>query len=65
VYLELEKDFGEKAFHTHIRSNIQLAKAQEAGTDIFTYDKHSNGAVDYKNLAEEFMQKIDPYSKSK
>ena len=64
VYLELEHDFGEKAFHSHIRSNIQLAKAQEAGTDIFNYDKHSNGAADYTSLAEEFLQKIEHYSKA-
>jgi chromosome partitioning protein len=62
VYLELEHDFGEKAFHSHIRSNIQLAKAQEAGTDIFSYDKHSNGAADYMNLAEEFLHKIENFS---
>jgi chromosome partitioning protein len=64
VYMELEQDFGEKAFHTHIRSNIQLAKAQEAGTDIFNYDRHSNGAIDYRNLAEEFLQKIDHNTKA-
>jgi chromosome partitioning protein len=65
VYQELEQDFGEKAFHTHIRSNIQLAKAQEAGTDIFSFDKHSNGAVDYMNLAEEFLEKVNHHSPSK
>jgi chromosome partitioning protein len=58
VYQELENEFGEKAFHTHIRTNIQLAKAQEAGTDIFNFDKHSHGAEDYKKLAEEFQEKI-------
>ncbi len=31
VLHELEQEFGEQVFHTHIRSNIQLAKAQEAG----------------------------------
>jgi len=59
VYQELEKEFGEKAFHTHIRSNIQLAKAQEAGTDIFNFDKHSHGAEDYHKLAEEFLHKLE------
>ncbi len=58
VYHELEQEFGEKAFHTHIRTNIQLAKAQEAGTDIFNFDRHSHGAEDYKNLATEFLEKI-------
>jgi chromosome partitioning protein len=54
----LEQEFGEKVFHTHIRNNIQLAKAQEAGTDIFNYDKNSHGAQDYENLAKEFLSKI-------
>jgi chromosome partitioning protein len=53
----LETEFGEKAFHTHIRTNAQLAKAQEAGVDIFSFDKNSHGAEDYKNLAEEFLEK--------
>ncbi len=58
VYQALEQEFGENAFHTHIRSNIQLAKAQEAGTDIFHYDKRSHGAEDYRSLAEEFLEKL-------
>lgn len=55
----LEGEFGEKVFHTHIRSNIQLAKAQEAGTDIFSFDKHSHGAEDYQSLATEVIEKVD------
>lgn len=58
VYRQLEQEFGDKAFRTHIRSNIQLSKAQEAGTDIFSFDKHSHGAEDYQNLAEEFIRKL-------
>ena len=58
VLHSLEEEFGEKVFHTHIRSNIQLAKAQEAGLDIFSYDKQSNGAQDYMKMAEEFLQKL-------
>jgi len=58
VLREMEEEFGEKVFHTHIRSNIQLAKAQEAGTDIFHYDKQSHGAEDYQQLAAELMEKI-------
>ena len=54
----LEEEFGEQVFHTHIRSNIQLAKAQEAGKDIFSFDKHAHGAEDYRKMAEEFLQKL-------
>lgn len=59
VLHQMEEEFGEKVFHTHIRSNIQLAKAQEAGTDIFSFDKHSHGAEDYQRLADELMVKIN------
>jgi len=58
IFQELEHEFGEKVFHTHIRNNIQLAKAQEAGTDIFHFDKRSHGAEDYNELAKEFLLKI-------
>lgn len=57
IFRSLEEEFGEKVFRSFIRTNIQLAKAQEAGTDIFSFDKHSNGAADYRNLALEFEAK--------
>lgn len=59
IFHVLEQEFGEKLFQTRIRSNIQLAKAQEAGTDIFHFDKHSHGAEDYQNLANEFLVKMN------
>jgi chromosome partitioning protein len=58
VLQALEEEFGEQVFHTHIRSNIQLAKAQEAGIDVFGYDKRSHGAEDYEQLATEFLNKL-------
>jgi chromosome partitioning protein len=59
VCRQLEEEFGNKVFHTHIRSNIQLAKAQEAGLDIFSFDQHAHGAEDYQELSEEFLSKIN------
>jgi chromosome partitioning protein len=61
----LEKEFGEKVFQIHIRNNIQLAKAQEAGLDIFSFDKSCHGAEDYLNLSEEFLKKITNFEKGK
>lgn len=55
----LEKVFGNKVFKTTIRTNIQLAKAQESGTDIFQFDRYSNGAADYRDLAEEFLNRLE------
>lgn len=51
-------EFGKKVLGTHIRTNIELAKAQQKGTDIFTHKKSSNGAEDYMNLAKELLKKL-------
>lgn len=55
---ELTDEFGDKVFSTRIRTNIALAKAQERGQDIFSFDKKSNGAKDYAALAEEVLKRI-------
>jgi chromosome partitioning protein len=59
VKKQLEEKFTGKVFQTVIRTNIQLAKAQEAGKDIFRYDRSSNGAKDYRQLAGELMRRSD------
>jgi chromosome partitioning protein len=58
VKIQIEQEFGNKLFTTTIRNNIQLAKAQEAGIDIFSFDKHSHGAEDYEMLVDEFLKKL-------
>ena|SRR5690554_3338379 len=62
VLQELEREFGDKVFQTKIRTNIALAKAQEAGLDIFHFDKRSNGASDYHLLAQELLQRLPSHS---
>jgi len=59
VRKQLEEKFSDKVFQTVIRTNIQLAKAQEAGKDIFRYDRSSNGAKDYRQLAGELMRRSE------
>lgn len=59
VKAALEKEFSKgQVFKSLIRTNIALANAQEKGMDIFSYEKRSNGAIDYSNLAKEFLSKI-------
>lgn len=58
VKQQLEGKFPEKVFESVVRTNIQLVKAQEAGKDIFSYDKTSNGAKDYQGLAEEVLKRL-------
>ena len=57
ILKSIEEEFGGKVFTTHIRNNIQLAKAQEAGVDIFNFDRKSHGAQDYLQLSKEFLSK--------
>jgi chromosome partitioning protein len=58
VHQILSEKYTDQLFHSRIRPNIQLAKAQEAGIDIFSFDKHAHGAEDYRKMAEEFLQKM-------
>ena len=48
-----------RIFQTKIRRNIRLAEAPSFGQTIFQYDPNSNGAEDYRTLAEEFVQAAD------
>lgn len=58
VQHRLQEEFGEKLFRTHIRNNMQIAKAQEAGLDIFHFDRRCHGAEDYASLATEFLERV-------
>ena len=44
-----------KIFQTKIRRNIKLAESPSFGKPITTYDSTSNGALDYRALAQEVM----------
>jgi chromosome partitioning protein len=44
-----------KMFQTKIRHNVRLAEAPSFGRPIFEYDPNSNGAEDYRNLAQEVV----------
>ena len=51
------KDFFRQAkfFETRIRRNIRLAEAPSFGQSIFQYAPESNGAADYRALAQEVL----------
>ncbi len=46
-------------FETRIRRNVRLAEAPSFGQSIFEYAPNSNGAVDYRELAEEVAAVTD------
>jgi chromosome partitioning protein len=58
VLQQLESEFGDKVFQTKIRSSIALAKAQESGRDIFSFDPKSPGASSYEALAKEVLKRL-------
>ncbi|MGN6505272.1 MAG: ParA family protein [Tepidisphaeraceae bacterium] len=53
---------GAKVFQTRIRRNIKLAESPSFGQTIFAYDASSNGAADYRKLAEEMVRAFEGVS---
>jgi len=51
---------GARAFETRIRRNIRLAEAPSFGQSIFQYAPTSNGAEDYRSLAQEVLAMASP-----
>ena len=51
---------GARVFETRIRRNIKLAECPSFGQTIFDYEPTSNGAADYRALAQEVMAMSEP-----
>lgn len=49
-----------RIFDSRIRRNIKLAESPSFGQTIFQYDPTSNGATDYRALAQEIIQMENP-----
>ncbi len=57
VVSEVREHFGELAFETIIQRNIRLGEAPSHGKPIMLYDASASGAVNYLNLAREFLKR--------
>ena len=56
---QLKKYFNEKQFsQVSIRENQDIINAMSEKLDIFTYKNSSNGAIDYRNLVDEFLEEL-------
>ncbi len=55
VVEETRKYFGSKVYNTIIKRNVKLSEAPSFGKPIILYDKFSQGAENYINLAEEIL----------
>jgi len=52
----LGDEFNGHIFKTEIRANVKILESQIKRTDIFSFDKASNGANDYLALCREFLE---------
>ena len=57
VSAQLLSHFGELVFHTVIPRNVKLAEAPSHGLPVIYYDKQSRGALAYRALASEIVQR--------
>ena len=57
VVNEVREHFGDLAFETVIQRNIRLGEAPSHGKPIILYDASAVGAVNYLNLAKEFLKR--------
>lgn len=55
VVEETRKYFGGKVYNTIIKRNVKLSEAPSFGKPIILYDRFSQGAENYINLAEEIL----------
>lgn len=54
---EVKNHFQQMVFETIISRNVRLSEAPSFGESIIMYDATSNGAVNYLNLAREFLSR--------
>tara|TARA_Y100001968_G_C19425304_1_gene754019 strand:+ start:342 stop:1136 length:795 start_codon:yes stop_codon:yes gene_type:complete len=57
VIEEVKMHFGQMVFDTIIQRNVRLSEATGFGKSIIKYDANCRGAINYLNLAKEFIKK--------
>ena len=57
VVTEVREHFADLAYETIIQRNIRLGEAPSHGKPIMLYDAAATGAVNYLNLAREFLKR--------
>lgn len=56
ILTEMKSYFKDNLFNTLIRINVALKESANSGVPIDRYNKHSNGAQDYRALADEALK---------
>ena len=57
VVQQVRQYFPDEVYKTVIRRSIRLGEAPSYGQSIIEYDNNSNGAIDYRSLAKEFLKR--------
>ena len=58
VLADMRDYFEEMMLDTVIRRNVRLKESASHGEPIFTYSRSSRGAIDYKAMTDELLEKI-------
>ncbi len=58
ILKQVHEVFGEKVFNTIIGRNVRLEESPAYKETIFTFAPESSGAVEYRKLAQEVMQRV-------
>ena len=58
VAQEVRRHFPGKVYATVIPRNVRLAEAPSHGQPVTVYDRHSRGALAYKAMAQEIIEKL-------
>lgn len=56
---DVQSFFGDTAFKSIVPRNVRLSEAPSHGKTIFQYDEKSTGALAYKKLAQEFINRFN------
>ena len=56
---DVQSFFGDTAFKSIVPRNVRLSEAPSHGKTIFQYDDKSTGALAYKKLAQEFINRFN------
>ena len=54
---EIKKYFGNKVYKTVICRNVRLSEAPSHGVPVQIYDRYSKGALAYREMAREFLER--------
>ena len=57
--IKLKEMFGEQVFQTIIRTNVKLQSAPAYRQSIFEHARNSYGAIDYDNLIDEALERLE------